>query len=471
MKQTRNAHGKAIPSLCPVKDGHQFVLYGDSCSGVPKAPAETTLSALNKVIGRLSRTPEFCIFAGDEIIGLTGDERSLLSQWQHWLDVEMRWIPANSVPLYNVPGNHTVYDRMSERVYQEVHKRLPRNGPSDQMGLSYSVRRGDLLLIFINTMSLEMGGEGHVETVWLEATLERNRDAKWCFVTGHHPAFPVNGYVGEYQRTIGTEHVERLWSLLVKHGVSAYICSHILAYDVQIHDGVLQITTGGAGTPHLMPSEHEFHHVLQACIDENGLRYQVLDVDGVSRTKLSWPLSLPPSQNWTTLDHPVGHPQFEKIDDASAPDLMAYRLRGRTATEAVAGQQTLCALSCGKDSHMPLWIGLTGKNKRLVVKLQPWRHRSPHTWLGPELGTDRPFDIQVALHGDMGPGGILWRSDDTASWQSLTGASPWGPDVLFSMLRTQGDFRGCSVDGAPFGGTDFMATGYAQLNRKQTDML
>lgn len=471
MTKTESHDDKAIPSLLPVKDGHQFVVYGDSCSGIPNTPAEATLTALNAVIGRLSKKPELCIFAGDEVIGLTGNRKSLLAQWRYWLDVEMQWINAISIPLYNVPGNHTVYDRMSERVYQEVHQRLPKNGPSDQMGLSYYVRRGDLLLVFINTMSLETGGEGHVETAWLEATLEKNRDALWRIVTGHHPAFPVNGYVGEYQRTIGSEHIDRLWPLLVKHGVTAYICSHILAYDVQVHDNVLQITTGGAGTPYLMPSDHEFHHLLQACIDENGLRYQVLDVDGACRAKLVWPLTLPSSQVWAVLDRSVGHPQINVVDDSSAPELMAYRFRGRTSTTATANQQTLCALACGEEGHLPIWIGLTGRNKRLVVKMQPWSDRSPHTWLGPELGSEQWFDIQLVLHGDMGPGGVLWRNGDDTPWQSLSAASPWGPEELFSLLSARADCRGGSMDGAPFLGTDFVATGYAQASRKQAGVV
>ena len=69
-------------------------------------------------------------------------------------------------------------------------------------------------------------------------------------------------------------------------GVLAYVCSHILAFDVQVHQGVLQILTGGAGTHDmhlgLMPEEPEYFHLVQGAIDTDGLRYQVLDTTGRS---------------------------------------------------------------------------------------------------------------------------------------------------------------------------------------------
>ena len=74
----------------------------------------------------------------------------------------------------------------------------------------------------------------------------------------------------------------------------AYLCSHILAFDVQAHRGVLQVCTAGAGTAHRMPEDIEYLHCVQAAIDAEGLRYQVIDVEGRVREELSWPVILPP---------------------------------------------------------------------------------------------------------------------------------------------------------------------------------
>lgn len=277
-----------IPAILPRSAGHQFLLYGDSCSGVPGAPHEATFAAVNAVMRRLSPPPDFILFPGDEVIGLTPDPVALRAQWRHWLDVEMGWLDRQRTPMWHATGNHTAYDAMSEAVFRDVLD-LPRNGPPGQEGLSYWVRRGDLLLVFVHTLWTGLGGEGHVETDWLQATLAAHADARHKIVLGHHPVFPVNGFEGSCQREIAHEDRARFWGILVDAGVLAYVCSHILAFDVQVHRGVLQLCTAGAGTAHRMPEGVEYLHGVQAALDERGLRYQVLDTDGVVRERLAWP--------------------------------------------------------------------------------------------------------------------------------------------------------------------------------------
>jgi hypothetical protein len=118
---------------------------------VPGAPHETTFAAVNAVVSRLRPRPEFICFPGDEVIGLTADDDVLRAQWRHWFDREMSWLDRDAVPLYHTTANHTTYDARSEAVFREVLAHLPRNGPPGQEGLTYFVRRGDLLLVFVNT--------------------------------------------------------------------------------------------------------------------------------------------------------------------------------------------------------------------------------------------------------------------------------------------------------------------------------
>ncbi len=62
----------AIPALMPRGgSSHQFVVYADSCSGVPGTPEETAFARVNAVVSRLRPQPEFICFPGDEIIGLS----------------------------------------------------------------------------------------------------------------------------------------------------------------------------------------------------------------------------------------------------------------------------------------------------------------------------------------------------------------------------------------------------------------
>jgi Calcineurin-like phosphoesterase len=445
-----------IEALTPEGQGHQLVLYGDSCSGVPGAPHEASHARVNAVVARLAPPPEFIVYTGDEVIGLTADESELRAQWRHWLDQEMAWLDREAIPLYHATGNHTTYDAMSERVFADVLPWLPRNGPPDQQGLSYFVRRDDLLIVFVHTAWTGLGGEGHVETVWLEQTLRLNHDATWKLVVGHHPVFPVNGFSGRCQREIAAEHAGAFWRILVGHGVLAYVCSHILAFDVQVHEGVLQITTAGAGTAHRMPEDVEYLHCVQAALDRRGLRYQVLDDHGQVRERLSWPPELPRSNEWRPLS-----PGAQAAPRQGA--LVAWRFAGHAAPEGAGTPQTLVAAWSDGVALAPLWIGLTGRDQRLTVMIGPSPGRSPHYWFGPGFETGSPFDFHVALHADMGPGGILWRQSDAAPWSSLQGASPWGVERLVWPDRwSVGHGKGGASD-TPFRGRDLAVRSFVTL--------
>ncbi|OWU85201.1 hypothetical protein ATO6_09200 [Oceanicola sp. 22II-s10i] len=415
-----------IPALVPDGAGHSFVLYGDACSGVPGAPHEATHRAVNAVVARLRPAPEFIVFPGDEIIGLTDDMDALRAQWRHWLDHEMAWLDRARCPVYHATGNHTTYSAESEAVFAEMLPHLPRNGPEGQAGLSYVVRRGDLVMVFVHTLDSGLGGEGHLDTGWVARALAEHDDARWKFVIGHHPALTVNGFAGAYARTIGPDYVEPFWRILRDAGVTAYLCSHILAFDVQAREGVLQITTAGAGTAHRMPEGIEYLHAVQVALDAGGMRYQVLDTEGAVRERLAWPLAGP--DGWTPLVEGAQAAPISGPCDAAAdpPRMMHLRLRGEVTPDAGPARQTLLAASDGAGWD-PLWIGLTGASRRLTITLQPQAGRSPHYWFGPDL--EGAFDLTLALHGGMGPGGILWRQGEGA-WSSCVSAASWGLERL-----------------------------------------
>ncbi len=415
----RPAAGRAIAALMPRGPGHQFVFYGDACSGVAGAPHERTFAGVNAAVRRLAPSPEFILFLGDEISGYTADAEALRRQWRHWLDTEMAWLDRRTTPMWHTTSNHATYDTMSEGVFREVHDHLPRNGPPGQEGLSYWVRRGDLLLVFVHTLWTGLGGEGHVETDWLRDVLRQHADARHKIVAGHHPVHPVNGFAGAYQRDVGPEHTAAFWNVLSENGVLAYLCGHILAFDVQVHRGVLQICTAGAGTAHRMPEGIEYLHAVQAALDDDGLRYQVFDADGHVREGLSWPLELPPVEQWRGLDEA----RFGR------DRIAAFRFTGRAAAAGTSTIQTfVSAFSPGRRA--PFWVGLSGPAQRLMVILEPEPGRSPHCWLGPSVTADAPFDIQLLVHPGMGPGGLLYRLSGDGPWSSLSAASAWGAERL-----------------------------------------
>lgn len=416
----------SIPAIRPRGKGHQFLLYGDACSGVPAAPHEKTFASVNAVVQRFRPQPEFILFPGDEIIGLTPDPDALRAQWRYWLDTEMAWLDRAAIPMWHTTGNHTTYDVMSEAMFREVLD-LPDNGPPGQAGLSYFVRRGDLLMVFVNTLWSGLGGEGHVELAWLEATLREHGDARHKLVLGHHPVFPINGFTGTYQREIGHEYARPFWDILVNENVLAYLCSHILAFDVQAHRGVLQICTAGAGTAHRMPEGVEYLHCVQAALDEEGLRYQVLDIDGAVRERMEWPLPDPDPARWTELPHGVTEAPFSgRVQSGRSIDL---RLIGQSALTDVASAQTIFT-AFAPGSIAPFWLGLRGPRQTLTAIVGREPGRSPSYWFGPDLPAGENFDIRVTLHPDMGPGGLLYRHHASPRWSSFTAASAQGLEQL-----------------------------------------
>ena len=439
-----------IPIFKPKREGHQFAVYGDSCSGVPGALHERTFRQVNAVIQRLEGPPQFICFPGDEIMGLTTDADVLRRQWAYWFEHEMAWLDRAAIPLYHTTGNHTTYSAMSEDIFGEVMAHLPQNGPREQRRLSYFVRRGDLLMIFVHTLWSGLGGEGNVETEWLEQTLEQHADVKHKLVFGHHPVWSVNGYSGDYQRNIEYKNGRRFWEILVRHEALAYVCSHILAFDVQVRQDVLQICTAGAGTAHRMPADSEYLHLVQAALDEDGLRYQALDQDGLVREWLCWDWDIPSSDTWTAFEPRLARAlPADWLQNVREARLSVWKISGQLASDHDYSPQTvLCAE--GEDETLPgLWLGVAGHDRHLALSLSPQPNRSPHSWYGPSLPAEGPFRIQFAIHSGMGPGGLLWRWDDDCPWSSLTGASPWGverlrwpPDWTVGASRGRQVFRG-----------------------------
>lgn len=451
------ASSARLPALLPRGPGHQFVVYGDSCSGIAGTLHEKTFASVNAVVQRLEPPPEFVAFLGDEVAGYTADRSELEAQWRHWLDREMAWLDRHAIPLWNTTSNHTTYDAMSEAVFATMLAHLPRNGPVGQEGLSYFVRRGDLLMVFVHTMWTGLGGEGHVETTWLREVLGRHADARHKLVLGHHPVFPINGFSGAWQREIGPEHAGPFWDVLVEAGALAYLCSHILAFDVQVHRGVLQVCTAGAGTAHRMPEGVEYLHCVQGALDADGLRYQVFDTEGRVRERLAWPLTL--TDAWRAL--PTGASAAPLVGGPHDDRILGLRFGGRAAAAGDGSAQTLVS-AVRADLRTPLWIGLRGIDQRLSVIVGPEARRSPHYWFGPAMAAGAPFDFQLVIHTGMGPGGFLYRDAGEARWSSLAGASPWGAERLQWPDRWAVGHGALGPADQPFRGTGLMASAVSQ---------
>lgn len=415
-------------ALLPDGAGLSFVWYGDCCSGVPGEANEANFSAVNAIFQSLEVMPDVTFFVGDNILGGEIPEGEFQAQWRYWFDHEMAWFTnlGIRIPLYHVTSNHNTTNEAGEGVFREVHSSIPRNGPEGQEGLSYWVRQDDFLFVFVNTNFSSLEGQGHVEHAWLDEVLAAQADARHKIVIGHHPVFGVNGYDLYPLWRVVPDEGQPFWDVLVRHGVLAYVCSHILAYDVQVHRGVLQVCTGGAGTYGmrlgLMPEPFEYFHLIQGAIDDDGIRYQVLDTGGQARESLRWPEP--------ALEAAAHHP----LDPAAPPPapepghhwIARCHLTGRF--QESDQEQTLVS---GWDSHEgpeTIWIGLLPGN-RLAVHLVPRPGHGAQHWLGPVLPPHAPFQIEIGIHSGMGAGGVLWRTPG-GPWSSLKSTVAYGVEEL-----------------------------------------
>ena len=222
--------------------------------------------------------------------------------------------------------------------------------------------------------------------------------------------------------------------MLVQGGVSAYVCSHILAFDVQVHRGVLQLCTAGAGTAHRMPDGVEYLHCVQAALDAGGLRCQVLDTAGEVREAFAWPPDETRAGPWQDLA--MGGQAAPLRGALPRGGHVELRCAGRTPDAPHAREQTILAAH-RPGALPPLWIGLRGARQVLTAIVARAPGRSPSYWLGPALGAGQAFDLHVALHPGMGPGGIMYRPAGDRRWTSFTGASATGVSGRASMTRTR----------------------------------
>lgn len=248
----------------PEREGKiHFVQYADVLGGSPGREDEKLFQEANGLISRLDPEPDFLIFNGDHIAGYSAIDE-LHRQWDYFLSSEL---PSFSFPVHHIPGNHDVVsltksaanpygrafpNREAEDLFRSAFPDLPCNGPPGQEGLSYYVEGEDYILITLHPIFSQRSSTGFKETEWLDAVLTRYRNKPYKIVASHFPVFPVNGYDrhAPYPHAswiIDPEDTAPLWDLFVTHGVRAYLCAHVCAFDFQIHRNIPQICSAGRG--------------------------------------------------------------------------------------------------------------------------------------------------------------------------------------------------------------------------------
>ncbi|MEJ1964505.1 MAG: hypothetical protein WDO56_24335 [Gammaproteobacteria bacterium] len=416
---------KGIPALLPRDaSGHQFVLFSDCTVNGKDARSTDALVGISRVIQRLTPQPQFISFPGDAVgTGANADE------WDFFLG-QMKWVRDRGIPLYQSTSNHNAHNFQAEANFRKYFPELPLNGPAGQKGLAYWLRRGNLLYVSVHHPAPNANyrpGFDFGDMQWVDEVLTQNADAEYKFVAGHYPVFRINGYTG---MSIPHEDWEPFWATLRKHQVDAYLTSHVLAFDVQVRDGILQICSGGAG-PDVMPPQTEGTHAVQIALDRQGMRYQVLDIEGKVRESLTWPFlppedaSRPNSKNWITLE--AGKP----VPQADAPQtrIAVYRISGLSYFPNPQEQRVeLLQGMKGDKRTLQVWVDLLSLRLYVTLEIDGF---GPQHWLGPVVDFKKGnLEVQIAFHPGMGPGGVLWRWNDGSPWSSMETTTAYGLEAL-----------------------------------------
>ena len=90
---------------------------------MPGAPHEATFAAVNGVVARLRPQPEFICFPGDEIRGLTADDKVLRRQWRNWLE-RRKWehelVEKAHLVLKKVESDYQVHGDQDRAIQSEL---------------------------------------------------------------------------------------------------------------------------------------------------------------------------------------------------------------------------------------------------------------------------------------------------------------------------------------------------------------
>ena len=260
-----------------------LTLLGDSCSGVPGQKFEANLARIVSRILERSAPADALVYLGDHVEGYTDDEARLHAQWSHFLDREFRPLDERYPRVLHLAGNHDANTPISAALCEA---RMPfPAGARQRRGLNYVVSIGDAEIVAISTCDLANRGFAAVDMDWLAGALQ-SLSAPIRLVAGHYPFHPVNGYEEVPKWVFPADQRARAWQLFREAGVLAYLCSHIIAFDFQVHDDIVQLCSGGAGTeygPDGVMGSGEFRHFVTCSVSPERFAFEAIDENGRPR--------------------------------------------------------------------------------------------------------------------------------------------------------------------------------------------
>jgi hypothetical protein len=258
--------------------GCNRVLKGDKSVDNPSTANLPQLLRSFTEIAALKPRPDFVVFTGDMVLGLTANLPELQRQLEAWVDVYRNSDLAQNkkIRLIAMPGNHEslvgekgaqVSNPGAEAVWLDVMQPFiaGNNGPTaggpdnlqtDQSRLSYSFDFRDSHFILLNTDPF--GAVATVPINWIHqdlAAAANDAHLKHIFVMGHKPAFTPTFASSEQSLDTNPNLRNQFWDELNNAGVGYYLVAHahvwhagIPVSPISMLQHTVQIIAGNAGT-------------------------------------------------------------------------------------------------------------------------------------------------------------------------------------------------------------------------------
>ncbi len=215
-----------------------FIAMGDSRNWEVLTVNPLRASIMNEVV-EANPNLEFILHSGD-LVNQGGDQR----EWDLWFE-DIENATLNNVTIYSAIGNHEIYavDGPDDQDFSTYMENV--NLPGNERFYSFNYNK--IHFIILNT---EENWNGQFEMTteqreWLITDLENNR---LDFIVGlyHRPCFSVRSVA---RQNDAKEIREVLQPIFIDYGVDLVFAGHDHQYYRTFRDGVMHVTTGGAGAP------------------------------------------------------------------------------------------------------------------------------------------------------------------------------------------------------------------------------
>ncbi len=236
-----------------------FAVFGDT-----RHPVDSTTNGISDLLpviadGIAAEHPSFVLHSGDLINGffvvpsspIYTNYHQMFRNWKSAVKNIYNYDTDTGIPIYPVRGNHEFQEHPNaarEAYLEEFRNYVPSNGPTNEMGLSYSLVTNRVAIIALDEYTLldTNGVAGYVNQPWLDTQL--TNQCLFTVVNSHTPAWRVESDTNEAYN-LYDHPVERdaFWNSLVRYQYAIYFCGHIHLYCRGNCRGIEQVVVGNGG--------------------------------------------------------------------------------------------------------------------------------------------------------------------------------------------------------------------------------